>query len=97
MTDLELTEAVAKKCGYSIKCISERFVYIYNSDKIIITFDPLHDMNDLFKYVIPKLDEGIRIEFDNLYFEIHYGDEGIAYNGPLSDLNRAVCETMIKE
>ena len=105
MTDLELTERVAKWCGieedvgwWCPRCekkVDGRDVTYTEHHEVcgykvsFIRFDPLHDWDDLMTKVVPKL-KGIEIAIINNTYGI-YQENGHC-GGSLSDLPRTVCE-----
>ncbi len=95
MTDLKLIEIAAKWLGLEYKIIAgEVFLSIAKEDGkigIVNTFDPLHNKNDLWDMIVPKLPNGqIRINLRIQYCSLQYGD--IKKEGSLSDLPRAILE-----
>ena len=93
MTDLELTERVAKWCGNKCEIDPALPTIVWMDDE---EFNPLYDWNDLMM-VLEKLLRRYDIilyqdlKDKQLKFSIDSDDRTVKY-GSLSDLPRAVCE-----
>ena len=95
MTDLELTERVAKWLGYDEPTTLQRYDGIKEVNIRVgnewFVFDPLCDWNDLWNKVVPKLPDDAKLSYTNGMAEIttwgHFN-----WQGNLTELPRAVCE-----
>lgn len=86
MTDLELTELVAVKCG--LKTTSDKYgIYIEGNYPSIslVHFDPLHSFDDLFTYIVPRMEE----------WQLFRMAEMIK-NREIGNLLRSACETFLE-
>lgn len=105
MTDLELTKKVAEKCGFEYPKTMTLFageISVMRDDSWK-NFDPLNDMNDLMRIVVPRLVElgyilsiwniplkGKRFVITHLWLESGSG----SYNP--ADFARACCELLVE-
>lgn len=101
--DLELTKRVAEKCGLEIEWCEAGddypagFYPIGGGD--IVSFDPLNNMNDLMKIVVPRLlkTHWLQISDDGFLIlsktkTVDYAKEG-SYP---AEFARAVCEALVE-
>ena len=88
-TDLELTEICAKWLGLPEHgFMGESLMYV--KDNTFTPFDPLHNQNDLWNLVMPKLEEEKTVIFSSSFYI--YRNANLIKAGIPADLPRAILE-----
>jgi hypothetical protein len=104
MNDLELTRRTAEKCGldYWVTLDVEQVIMYRDDNYQFHKFNPLYDMNDLMRIVVPKLlkKERIWVYIGEDRFAINDHDcpvnEAIRGGSYPADYARAVCECLVE-
>ena len=106
MTDIEITKTVAEWCGLEYDINEDMYgniiVFIPDEEQkkkdypdCNVTFDPLHDWNDLMTIVMPRLPGNYRVGQWLGGYTVSQNINGtwtVINEGSIADLPRAICE-----